>query len=140
VWVLPVTGGVATNAEVVAAFLRIPYANLSPHNWGCAASRDDAALWHVGEGTYINGVMLTVDMDYIMGWLLEVVDRESGALRYLVVVVWHGQRADGTWDHEWRQYAPECGVFFERTPAADPRAVGCWAVQLIADLVDGRPS
>lgn len=134
------TAGVASSADVVAAFLRIPHANLSPHNWGCAASREDGALWHVGEGTYINGVALTVDMDYIMGYLLEVVDRESGRVRYLVVVVWHGQRADGTWDHEWRRYAPDCGVFFQRTPAADPRAVGCWAVRMVYDLVAGRPS
>lgn len=132
------TDQVATNAEVVETFLKIPYANLSPHNWGCAGSRDDAALWHASEGTYINGVVLTVDMDFIMGFLLEVVDRESGRVRYLTVVRWYGQRADGSWVHEWRAYAPDCGVFFERTPAADPRAVGCWAVRNIADLVDAR--
>ena len=125
----------ATREEIVLTFLDIPDRRLAGHNWGCSP-REFEAEWHCNEETYINGVMVTVDFDFIMGYLIEAVDRTLGTLSYHAIVVFHGQRPDGSWDHESVMYDPVCGTFFERTEEADRCRVSLWGVSVIHGMVE----
>lgn len=124
----------ATDEAIVQTFLRIPYADRHYYNWGTAGSREEAVRWHAGDETYINGIILTVDMDYVMGYLIEAVDRESGNMRFLVVVVYHGPRPDGSYEHDFVVYNGPTGTFFDREVEQDEIAL--WGVSRIYNLVD----
>lgn len=92
--------------------------------------------WDVDEDTYINNVMLTLDRDYEMGYLLEIVERSSSAVSYLVVVTFPGLTA-GLWDHqthdsEW--YPGDVGTFFDRRVSSLDAQL--WAVSKIHGLLD----
>jgi hypothetical protein len=125
----------ATIDEIVYRFNRIPGEHRLRHNWGCAPStfRDE---WQVGPETYINGIVLTIDADYWMGYLIEVVDRTSGAVAFLAVNEYHGHRPDGSIDHDSIVYEKPCGTFFDRTDAADYVTVGVWAVSRIYGMAE----
>jgi hypothetical protein len=127
----------ATSTEVIYTFMAIPHRHLIAHNWGTAMKREDAALWNIPEtDTYINGVILTVDGDYWMGYLLEAVDRTSGCLTFIAVNLYHGRRGDGWFDHDYMTYDKQVGVFFDRTDDADYSVVGQWAVSRIYGMAE----
>lgn len=84
----------ASEHEIVQTFLRIPFFSLHHHNWRTAEDHDDLVLWDVTTGTYINGVILTLDQDSSMGYLIEVIDVETDAVTYAVVVTYSGQGHD----------------------------------------------
>ena len=86
-------------------------------NW-CTAQ--DNSIWNVTDDTYINGCMLTLDRDYMMGWLLEIVEHESGVVNYLVMVSTPYGR-DVFW-YDLKQV----GTFFDRT--VDQAEVTAWAL------------
>lgn len=98
--------------EVLWARLRDGTAHST--NWGTAL---DNSIWHVGEHTYINGIMLNVDFDYEGMWLLEVCDRDPNdrsdptAVRWLAVAT--TTKREGV-PHEWYP-ATEPQFFFNRT-------------------------
>jgi len=127
---------VATSAEIVACFEAIPHGHVTAYNWGTAGDRDLEAEWHVTAETYINGVVLIVDHDYWMGYLLECVDRTSGVVTFVAVNLYHGRKADGSYEHDYITYEPDCGTFFERTDAADVVTVGHWAISVIHGMAE----
>lgn len=122
-------------AEIVATFTALPVSEIVGHNWG-TCGRDCPHSWEVDDDTYINGVVLTVDGDYWMGYLVEVVARSSGAVTYQAVTTFHGHRADGSIDHDVVTYDVDCGTFFDRTEAADPVVVGTWALPQIFNMAE----
>jgi len=108
-------------------------------NWGCHPRiRDDDGLcfWDVDCDTYINGVMLTMDADYHMGYLLEMCERDTSVVSYVAIAVFHGpHRETGKQDHDSEWYAPVCGTFFDRTPEADHVVVCRWAVGALDSMM-----
>jgi hypothetical protein len=126
----------ATREEVVDCFLHIPYNHLTSYNWGTAAG-DDRELWECNDETYINGVIMTIDADYMMGYLIETVDRESGIVMFHAIATFHGRNpVTGKQDHESVPYEPNCGTFFDRTEAADRVTVCQWAVGQIWGMIE----
>lgn len=126
----------ATREEVVQTFLHIPYRHLTAYNWdtGPAEHRDE---WNCNDETYINGIILTLDFDYYMGYLIEVVDRTTGYLTYHAIVTFHGRHPEtGHQEHDSMIYPEECGTFFERTPAADQLTICQWALPRIYGMVE----
>lgn len=115
---------VATSTEIVYAFME-----------KIGTNRDSG--WSVNDETYINNVLLTIDSDYLMGYLLECVDRTSGAMTFIAVALYHGRSKEtGIFKHDFITYEPHCGTFFDRTEAADPVIVGRWAVSVIYGMFE----
>jgi len=117
----------ATPAQVAHHFL-----TMSDHggNWGTGY---DNSKWTVtGTETYINGIMVTVDLDYHMGYVLEVVDRSSSVVRWLAVAAFHGGDPP---EHRVVELDAGCvQKFFERT--VHHAEVAVWGVGQIYALVD----
>lgn len=139
------TAAVATWDQIVYSFQQIPDECRLAHNWGTAPHDCECNVWwRINDETYINGIPIVVDMDYIMGYLLEVVDRTHGTVHYGVVILFHGGKftdwgdGEGEWryEHDSMQYEADCGTFFNRTDAADAVTVGKWAVERIRGLVE----
>ena len=129
----------ATSLEIVYTFMALPSSHVINYNWGTAMKREDSALWNIPEtDTYINGVVLTVDSDYWMGYLLEAVDRTSGCITFIAVNLYHGRRGDGWYDHDFLTYEKPTGVFFDRTDEADYAIVGQWAVSVIYGMAESH--
>ena len=119
----------ARHDQIVRAFLAIPHARLINFNWGTAPDehRDE---WHVNDETYINGVPLIVDLDYEMGYLLEVVDRTTSQVSYLVVVRFPYE------EHDSMMYEGVVGTFFDRE--IDVQEASVWALDRIYGLLDNH--
>jgi hypothetical protein len=128
---------VATVDEIVHRFNRIPDNVRTRSNW-MTGLPEDTLLWQVNDETYINGILLTVDLDYYMGYLIEVVDRTSGAVSFIAINEYHGHHPDGTIDHDSSVYKPNCGTFFARTEAASYQVVCTWAIEEIFGMVDSH--
>jgi hypothetical protein len=127
----------ATREEVVQCFLRIPYDHLVSYNWGTAAPGADRDEWLCNDESYINGVVMTIDGDYIMGYLIEVVDRTTGIVTFHAIATFHGRDPiTGKQDHDSAIYLLDCGTFFDRTEAADRVTVCQWAVSQIFGLFE----
>lgn len=122
----------ATRDEIVRTFLAIPVMHRVMFNWGTAMEREDRKAWDIeGTDTYINGVILTIDFDYMMGYLIECVDQTSQVVSYHVIVVYPGP----AFDHDSVMYEPEVGTFFERKVHHEEASE--WAVGQIYGLVEG---
>jgi hypothetical protein len=124
-----------TREEVVRCFLAIPYDKLTQENWGTGF---DNSAWLCNDDAYINGVVMTIDADYMMGYLIEVVDRgEAGNVTFYAIATFHGRNPiTGEQDHESALYEPNCGTFFDRTEAADRVTVCRWAVGQIWGMIE----
>jgi len=132
------TGPPATAEEIVDAFIRIPWHNRFDHNWGTAMEKSDNDLWNVNENTYINGMMLHVDFDFNLGYLLECVDGTLGTMRYIAIVTFYGISDGGRQEHDYAVYEPDCGTFFKRTEEADQLTVAQWGVKEIYRMERNR--
>ena len=117
----------ATHDQIVQAFLAIPYARRTQFNWGTAPDeyRDE---WHVNDETYINGIPLTVDLDFEMGYMVEAVDRTTSVVSYLVVVTFAFE------GHDSMMYEGEVGTFFDRK--VDGQEASVWALDRIYGLLE----
>lgn len=127
----------ATTLEVLYTFLDIPVRNLVSYNWGTAPT-EHRAEWHCNDETYINGVVMTIDFDFMMGYLIEYVDRTTSAIGFMVIVTYHGRDKYGNIEHDFVNYPPACGTFFDRTDAADHWRVSKWAVDQIYGTVEAH--
>lgn len=115
----------ATIEETVNTFNALNYDEITLHNWcGC----DSGGKWNVNDETYINGVMLTLDFDYMMGYLIQAVDRTSSRCRYITVLQRHGSGPDGSIDHTF-EWAPDTHEFFDKE--FDRVQICQWAVASI---------
>lgn len=121
----------ATIAEIATTFNALSYREITNHNWG-TCGWECPAVWAVNGETYINGVLLTIDLDYIMGYLLETVDRTIDRVRYATIVRYHGRRPDGTIDHTIEEFDGS-HTFFDRT--FDRTVPAKWAVDTIYRMV-----
>jgi hypothetical protein len=115
----------ATQDQIVHKFLSLDYSEWTATNWGL---NRDRKYWDVDEDTYINGIPLIVDLDLEMGYLLEIVERESSIVSYMVIVTGHHGH-DSMW------YEGEVGTFFEREVSVFE--VMLWAVKKIEGLLEG---
>lgn len=128
------TDSPATRDQIVQRFLAIPYRHIGDYNWG-TAPKDLQAEWHVNAETYINGVPLILDGDYRMGYLLEIVDRTSGLVRYMAVMRFEFGH------HDSMMYEGEVGTFFDRSVDADE--MNHWAIDAFSAMLkvyDGAPT
>ncbi len=117
----------ATREAIVAHFISMR--DLSG-NWGTSL---DNRKWNVDEGTYINGIMVTVDGDYYMGYVLEVVERGTGVVSYVTIALFHGPHPQtGVQEHDSQWYPKDAGIFFERTVHQDEIAL--WGVRTVYGL------
>jgi hypothetical protein len=129
-------GTPASREAIVHTFLDIPHPERTEGNWGCGKA-ENRHLWECNGGeTYINGIILTVDMDYYMGYLIEVVDRTTSVISFHAITTYHGGNLHGLESHDSTMYQPACGTFFERTEEADRVAVTHWAVEVIYGMVE----
>jgi len=116
----------ATQDQVVAHFIGMT--DLSG-NWGTSL---DNSKWNIDDTTYINGIVLTVDGDYYMGYLLEIVEKaEPSVVSYVGIATFYGPR-DGVQQHAAQWYPGSAGTFFERTIPQDEIAV--WGVRTVYGL------
>ncbi len=117
----------ATQEQIVQHFIAMP--DLSG-NWGTAY---DNSKWSVDDAVYINGIVLTVDGDYYMGYLLEVVEKaEPSVVSYVAIATFYGPKVDGSQEHAAQWYPKDCGSFFERTIPQD--AIAEWGVRTVYGL------
>jgi hypothetical protein len=107
----------ATAKEVTdVLFQRLRNGEAWKYNWGTAF---DNSIWHVGEWTYINGIILHIDFDFEGAWLVEVCDRDPGhtadptAVRWLAIATGHWPD-DIDLRYAWYQ-SPEPQEFFKRS-------------------------
>ena len=123
-------------AEIVACFDALIHTEILWHNWG-TCGRDCTADWNVTDETYINGVMMTLDFDFIMGYLVQAVDRTSGQCTYVAIVQYHGRRDDGTFEHDFVSW-PGTHTFFDKEDGFDQADVCRWAVGAIYSMLETR--
>lgn len=114
----------ATREQIVHHFLRINPTDIVRYNWGCT-DHHNTKLWDVDDDTYINGVPLTVDRDLDVGHLLEIVEKDTSAVSYVVVAVTPNGHQSAWWE-------PDAGTFFHRN--VDTETVTAWAVGVIYGL------
>jgi len=121
---------IATEEQIVDTFDNLVHTEILWHNWG-TCDNDCPANWDVTDDTYINGVMMTLDFDYLMGFLLQVVDRGTGRVRYITRLQRHGRRPDGSFDGAW-DICPIEHPFFE---VRDQVLINQWAVSSIYSMI-----
>jgi hypothetical protein len=125
----------ASQTDIVSLLLGITAYERFTCNWGM---HPEPSFWDVDDDTYINGIVMTIDKDYIVGSLLEIVERSSGVVSYLAVVEFHGPVLLGVqiqvrdWDAEW--YPDSAGTFFDRKVSQEQACT--WAVGKIHGLID----
>lgn len=147
----------ATREEIVHHFLdtyrKRGWTEMSSFNWGLedranrgvwaeeydeelgSPAGDRLGYWDVDADTYINGIMLTIDLDYYQGFMLEVVERESGVVSYVAIATFHGwNRETGEWDHDSMWYPADCGQFGDRV--VDQSTACQWAAGAIFGMCD----
>jgi hypothetical protein len=102
----------ATAVQIAHHFSEIPYTTKTQGNWGCVA--ETPSPWDIpGTTTYINGIMLIIDQDFEMGFLLEICDRPEGKsgetwVTHFAIEIRHTTPVLYQW-HDHRPYP-----FFER--------------------------
>lgn len=111
----------ATRTQIIDTFLNTP----QPKN---------GTRWDVDDDTYINHIHVTVDCDYHMGYLLEIVERDTSVVSFLVVVTFYGPDRLGRWNHDSEWYPDPIGTFFDRSVGL--HTVGSWAVEKVYGLID----
>ena len=116
----------ATREQVVQHFLSLKYSEWTQTNWGL---HSDRTYWYVDEDTYINGVPLIIDLDFEMGYLLEIVEKLTGVVSYVVVVT-------GTDEHDSTWYEKDIGTFFDRN--MDTFEMIRWATPQIEGLLEAQ--
>jgi hypothetical protein len=126
----------ATTVEIYRCFERLTVDDLR-YNWG-TGTREQNDRWKVDDDTYINGVVLTVDGDYWMGYLIEVVERSSSVVSFMAINIYHGRHPDGTFTHDFISYEWDCGTFFDRLLEGDYAIVGQWAVARIFGMAEAH--
>jgi hypothetical protein len=100
--------------------------DICKHNWGFTPATDPG-FWDVDDDTYINGVPVIIDHDLRYGYLLEVIERDTLTLSY-VVVVRHSRGHESAW------YEPDAGTI--RNPNVEYHTVAAWATETIYSLFD----
>lgn len=118
---------VATVPEIVAHFNA-----LEDHggNWMTAF---DNSKWDVTTETYINGIMMELDFDYRMGYLIMAVDRETSICTYVAIARYHGRREDGTFECDHQVYG-RTHKFFEVEDDLQEDVL-VWGVRSILQMV-----
>jgi hypothetical protein len=117
----------ATVEEIVGTFNCLDDVEILQHNWR-TCGRDCFYNWDVNDETYINGVLMTLDFDYMMGYFIQAVDRTTSECRYIAVLQRHGRSKDGSIDHIY-EVAPDGHTFFARD--FDEVRICQWAVASI---------
>lgn len=149
----------ATREQIVRHFLNTlwkrKWTEMATFNWGLhdranhgiwAAEYDDEfgspigdrlGYWDVDDDTYINGIPLIIDYDYMGGYLLEIFERDSEAVSYVVISINHGFHPEtGEIDHDSNWLDGDAGRIGDRK--IDTRDVVTWAAGSIHDLVTAR--
>ena len=102
-------------------------------NWG--TSRDNSK-WNVDSNCYINGVMLTVDLDYEMGYLLEIVERSSSVVSYVALITYPNFFGEPKCTRDCAMMEEDAGTFFERN--FHITEIQTWGLQKIQYMFESR--
>jgi hypothetical protein len=127
---------VATTAEIVACFNELEYDEILYYNWR-TAPRDKQERWNVTKETYINGIMMTLDFDYRMGFLIQAVDRTSSQCTYIAITQYHGRRDDGSIEHDWCVWEGT-HKFFGHEEGFSQVEICHWGVTVIHGMVEAH--
>lgn len=119
----------ASATDIAAHLAEIPMQDRFNYNWGCSPI---PKFWDIDEDTYINGIIMTIDFDLDFGSLLEIVERKSGVVSYLVMLEFSNIEGEPHWDTEW--YPNPVGTFFDRN--VSQLEVSRWALDKIHGLYD----
>jgi hypothetical protein len=124
----------ATQDQIVWHFINM---RDTSGNWGTCECHGAECKWNVDADTYINGIVVTVDGDYYMGYLLEVVERESSVVSYVTIVTFYGPKLDSdgdviSQDHDSMWHPADCGTFFDRKVQIEDAAM--WGVRTVYGL------
>ncbi len=111
----------ATRAEIIDTFLTTP-------------KHPAPDYWDVDGDTYINNVILTLDQDYLMGYMLEIVEGSTSVVSYLVVVTFYGPDDNGNVEHDAEWWPKDVGTFFDRK--VDLHTVSLWATTKMFGLIE----
>lgn len=125
---------VATTTEIVECFEALDHHEMTAHNWGTCFG-DCRQRWCPTDETYINGVMMTLDFDYMMGYLIQAVDRTSSQCTFIAIVLYHGRRRDGTFEKDWMVW-PGTHTFYE-APEHQVE-ITHWGVSVIHGMVEAH--
>lgn len=111
----------ATREQIVHHFLTLTHQNITTYNWGCT-DWTHQNMWDITDTTYINGIPLIIDHDLDHGYLLEIVERDTKALSYLIITITpHGH------DSDW--WEGNAGTFHNQNISRNQIAL--WATQTI---------
>jgi hypothetical protein len=123
------------NRDTVVEHFIARWSDIIKYNWGTAP--DNHLVSWVDDDTYINGVVMTLDGDFYMGYLLEVVERTSSQVHYVAIALFHGPHRDtGYQDRAVQWYGKDVGTFFDRNVRQD--AMCHWAVHKIYEMWDAK--
>ncbi len=111
----------ATRTDIIDTFLSTPVPPTPDY-------------WDIDGDTYINHVPLTLDRDWDMGYLFEVVEGSTSVVSYLVVVCFGGPDETGRHDCDSEWWPGDAGTFFDRR--VSKLDVSLWAVSKIHGLFD----
>jgi hypothetical protein len=114
----------ATRTDIIDTFFRNP----TPPPSG------QIDYWDVDGDTYINSIPLTLDRDYLMGYLIEVVEKSTSTLSYLAVVAFYGPDENGYTEHDAEWWPDDAGTFFDRK--VDLHTVSQWAITKMFGLIE----
>jgi hypothetical protein len=114
----------ATRTDIIDTFFRNP----TPPPSG------QIDYWDVDGDTYINSIPLTLDRDYLMGYLLEIVEKSTSTLSYLAVVAFYGPDENGYTEHDAEWWPDDAGTFFDRK--VDLHTVSQWAITKMFGLIE----
>jgi hypothetical protein len=92
--------------------------------------------WNVTEDTYINGVMMTLDFDYYMGYLIEIVERSSSIVTWVAVATFHGPHVETGHQQHDSMWFPNTEPQTFGSCTVDRADVCRWAVGAIYGMVD----
>jgi hypothetical protein len=111
--------------QIVSHFLQLPPDSIHKYNWGLVGC-ENIDLWHIDNNTYINGVPLIVDLDLDMGYLIEVVEKDTSSVSYLVVIT-------TPYGHHSQWWEGDAGTFFYRN--VTQAEIATWAAATIHNLI-----
>ncbi len=111
----------ATRAEIIDTFLSTP-------------KHPAPTYWDVDGDTYINGVILTLDRNHFMGYLLEIVEGSTSVVSYLTVVTFYGPDLNGYTQHDAEWWPENAGELFDKE--FDLYKVSQWAMTKMFGLIE----
>ena len=126
----------ATREQIVGWFLELDDKwELMRVNWNHENQFTQVGMWNVTDLTRVNGIVLCVDNDEYMGWMLELVEQETDVISYVAIATYYDrcQECDHH-PHDSMWYPDYVGILEE--PEVEQSAAAMWAVGVIYGMFE----